>query len=65
MLELMPSGLTDERRVQLQGVITNIRERFPVSITIIIERFPKFSEMFGNKDLADQKLKITTIKSRR
>jgi len=33
MLELMPSGLTDERRVQLQGVITNIRERFPKKVT--------------------------------
>lgn len=31
LVDLIPSGLTDERKVQLQSVIANIRERFPTT----------------------------------
>ena len=31
-LDLVPGGLTDARRFELQAVIANIRERYPVMI---------------------------------
>lgn len=51
LVDLIPSGLTDERKVQLQSVIANIRERFPVCLYSsacvfywqIIPHYPLFS----------------------
>ena len=35
-LSMLPDGLTDERRIQLQGVITSIREKFPVGTHVLL-----------------------------
>ena len=56
-LDLIPEGLTDDRRIELQNVLVNIRERFSVSFY--------FRNHFISRFLCDLKNNLYLIRHQR